>query len=291
MQLKALRNLLLLSALWGGSFLFIRVAAPVLGPIALVDLRVLIAGLALLVYTIMTRSKLDLKTRWRHYLIIGIINDAIPFICISTAELHLTAGLAAILNATSPLFGAVIAALWIKEPLTLKKIIGLLLGIIGVAIVVGWSPLPFSLSLLLSIGASLLAASFYGIGSVYTRVYAKGFGPVSLATCSQLGAGLILIPFTALAPATQTPSWSVLLAVIALALFCTSLGYLLYFWLIENIGPTKALTVTFLVPIFGLLWGYLFLKEPIAVSAFLGFGVILLGTSLVAGLKLPVLRR
>ena len=291
MQLKALSNLLLLSALWGGSFLFIRVAAPVLGPIALVDLRVLIAGLALLVYTIMTRSKLDLKTRWRHYLIIGIINYAIPFICISTAELHLTAGLAAILNATSPLFGAVIAALWIKEPLTLKKIIGLLLGIIGVAIVVGWSPLPFSLSLLLSIGASLLAASFYGIGSVYTRVYAKGFGPVSLATCSQLGAGLILIPFTALAPAAQTPSWSVLLAVIALALFCTSLGYLLYFWLIENIGPTKALTVTFLVPIFGLLWGYLFLKEPIAISAFLGFGVILLGTSLVAGLKLPVLRR
>ena len=125
MNAKQIGALLLLSALWGGSFLFIRIAAPVLGPVLLIELRVLIAGVALLLYMLFTRSSLDLRTRWKYYLVIGIISSAIPFILIATAELYLTAGLAATLNATSPLFGAVIAAIWIKEAFTKKKVIGL----------------------------------------------------------------------------------------------------------------------------------------------------------------------
>jgi drug/metabolite transporter (DMT)-like permease len=283
MQCKDGAMLLALSAIWGGSFLFVRIGAPVLGPVALIELRVLIAGLVLLGYALATRKQLELRKRWRHYLAVGILNSAIPFTLIATAELNLTAGLAAILNATSPLFGAVVAALWIKEALTLKKIIGLVLGLAGVALVVGWSPLPFSLVVALSVGASLAAAVFYGIASVYTKVHVRGASSLGLSTGSQLGAALFLAPFTMAAPPQHVPSYSVLLAVLALGVFCTAIAYLLYFRLIATIGPTRALTVTFLVPVFGVFWGVVFLHEPLTWSTILGFGIILVGTGFVTG--------
>jgi len=276
--------LLILSAIWGAAFLFYKIAAPVLGPIALVELRVSIAGVALLLYTLAIRKRQPLKERWRQYLLVGILNSAIPFTLIAAAELNLTAGLASILNATSPLFGAVVAALWIKEALTLKKVIGLLLGLAGVAVVVGLSPLPFSGVVALSIGASLTAAAFYGLASVYTKAHVQGASPLALATYSQVGAALFLVPFTAVAPPQHIPSLAVALAVVTLGVLCTAVAYLLYFRLIANIGPTRALTVTFLVPVFGVLWGVIFLHEPLTWSALLGFGVILLGTGLVTGL-------
>jgi len=286
MNTKQIGALLLLSALWGGSFLFMRIAAPVLGPVLLIELRVLIAGVALLVYMLVTRSAFDLRARWKHYLVIGIINSAIPFTLIATAELYLTAGLAATLNATSPLFGAVVAAIWINEALTKKKVIGLALGLLGVSILVGWSPFPFSLTLAISVAASLAAAACYGIGGVYTKVYMQGASSKAVATCSQLGAALVLLPLTFVAPSRHAPTPIVLLAVIALALLCTAVAYLLYFWLIEHAGPTKALTVTFLAPIFGVLWGTVLLSEPLSLSTFIGFGIILLGTGFVTGIRL-----
>lgn len=287
MNARQMGALLLLSALWGGSFLFIRIAAPVLGPVVLIELRVLVAGVALLLYALVTRSQLDLRARWRHYLVIGIINSAVPFTLIATAELHLTAGLAAILNATSPLFGAVVAALWIKEALTKQKVIGLLLGLLGVGVLVGWSPFPFSETLAVSVAASLAAAACYGIASVYTRVSVRGASSTAVATCSQVGAALVLLPFTFIAPLEHTPTPIVVLAVTALALLCTAVAYLLYFWLIEHAGPTRALTVTFLAPVFGVFWGVVLLREPVSLSTLLGFGIILAGTGFVTG-ALPV---
>ena len=286
MNTKQIGALLLLSALWGGSFLFMRIAAPVLGPVLLIELRVLIAGVALLVYMLVTRSAFDLRARWKHYLVIGIINSAIPFTLIATAELYLTAGLAATLNATSPLFGAVVAAIWINEALTKKKVIGLALGLLGVSILVGWSPFPFSLTLAVSVAASLAAAACYGIGGVYTKVYMQGASSKAVATCSQLGAALVLLPLTFVAPSRHAPTPIVLLAVVALALLCTAVAYLLYFWLIEHAGPTRALTVTFLAPIFGVLWGTVLLSEPLSLSTFVGFGIILMGTGFVTGVRL-----
>ncbi len=286
MNTKQIGALLLLSALWGGSFLFMRIAAPVLGPVLLIELRVLIAGVALLLYMLVTRSTFDLRARWKHYLVIGIINSAIPFTLIATAELYLTAGLAATLNATSPLFGAVVAAMWIQEALTKKKVVGLALGLLGVSILVGWSPFPFSLTLAVSVAASLAAAACYGIGGVYTKVYMQGASSKAVATCSQLGAALVLLPLTFFAPSKHAPTPIVLLAVVALALLCTAVAYLLYFWLIEHAGPTRALTVTFLAPIFGVLWGTELLSEPLSLSTFIGFGIILMGTGFVTGIRL-----
>lgn len=275
--------LLILSAIWGGAFLFIRIAAPVLGPVALVELRVGIAGIVLLLYVLATRKRLGLA-RWRQYLMVGILNSAIPFVLISTAELHLTAGLAAILNATSPLFGAIVAALWIKEALTARKVVGLLLGLAGVAVLVGWSPIPFSAIIALSIAASLTAAFFYGLAGVYTKVNTQGASPLALATCSQVGAALFLAPFTLAAPPRHTPAFPVILAVLTLGILCTAVAYLLYFRLIANIGPTRALTVTFLVPFFGVFWGIVFLREPLTWSTILGFAIILSGTGFVTGI-------
>jgi len=286
MNTKQIGALLLLSALWGGSFLFMRIAAPVLGPVQLIELRVLIAGVALLVYMLVTRSAFDLRARWKHYLVIGIINSAIPFTLIATAELYLTAGLAATLNATSPLFGAVVAAIWINEALTKKKVIGLALGLLGVSILVGWSPFPFSLTLAISVAASLAAAACYGIGGVYTKVFMQGASSKAVATCSQLGAALVLLPLMFVAPSRHAPTPIVLLAVVALALLGTAVAYLLYFWLIEHAGPTRALTVTFLAPIFGVLWGTVLLSEPLSLSTFIGFGIILMGTGFVTGIRL-----
>lgn len=283
MNAKDTGALLLLSALWGGSFLFMRVASPVLGPVVLIELRVLIAGLALLLYSLLGRHKLDLRRRWQHYLVIGIINSALPFTLIATAELHLTAGLAAILNATSPLFGAVAAALWLKETLTTGKILGLLLGIAGVGVLVGWSPLPFSTTIALSIAASLAASAFYGLAGVYTKIHMQGASSVAVATCSQLGASLFLLPLVPVVPLQHTPTVPVLLAVATLGLLCTGFAYLIYFQLIANIGPTRALTVTFLSPIFGVLWGALVLGELVTWSTLLGFAIILAGTGFVTG--------
>jgi len=286
MKTKDLGALLLLSALWGGSFLFVRVAVSVLGPIVLIELRVLIAGLALLLYAFVTKTDLELRKRWKQYLMIGLLNSAIPFTLIAAAELNLTAGFASILNATSPLFGALIAAVWLKEVLTTKKLIGLLLGLLGVGVLVGWSPLSFSWLIVLSIAASLTAALFYGIAGVYTKLNAQGVRPVALATCSQLGASLCLLPLTPFALPSEPPTFWVILAVVTLALVSTAVAYLIYFWLIESVGPTKALTVTFLVPLFGVLWGILLLNEPLNLSTVIGFGIILSGTGFVTGLRL-----
>ncbi|WP_126557457.1 DMT family transporter [Dictyobacter kobayashii] len=285
MKTKDVVMLLLLAIMWGGSFLFMRIASPVLGPVVLIELRVLIAGVALLIYVKAIGKTLELRERWFHYLVVGVINSAIPFTLIATAELNLTAGLAAILNATTPLFGALVAALWLKDPLTPKKIVGLLLGLIGVAILVGWSPFPFSLTLALSILAMLGASTFYGIAGVYTKVYLKGASSLAMATSSQLGAALFLLPLTFVVPIRSVPTPPVIVSVAALALICTAIAYLLYFRLIENVGPTNAMTVTFLTPFFSILWGVLLLHEPLTLSTFVGFGIILLGTGFVTGIK------
>jgi drug/metabolite transporter (DMT)-like permease len=277
-------RLLVLAALWGGSFLFIRVAAPVLGPVVLVELRVLLAGLALLVYAKIARRQLDVRARWRQYLVIGALNSAIPFALISTAELHLTASYAAILNATSPLFGAVVAAAWLGDRLSWPKVAGLGLGVTGVAVLVGWSPIELTDAIALSIGASLLGAASYGVASVYTKLHAAGAPPLGMAVGSQLGASLLLLPLVPAVPPTSMPTVAVVVCMLLLAFASTALAYVLYFRLIVDIGPASALTVTFITPIFGTAWGALFLGEQVGAGAMAGCVVILAGTALVLGL-------
>jgi drug/metabolite transporter (DMT)-like permease len=285
MRAKEVGVLLVLSAFWGGGFLFIRIATPVLGPVALMAMRVVLAGLGLLLFAWVTRTRLELRTYWRHYLVIGIINAALPFTLIGVAEISLTSGLAAQLNATTPLFGAITAVIWMKEAMTIKKAVGLVLGLLGVVILVGWSMLPVSEVLILSVVVSLAAAASYGIASVYIKVsLGNKVSSLAIATCSQFFAALFLVPLALVAPPTRMPTLNVLLAVVGLALLCTALTLLLYIWLIAHAGPMKTLTVTFLAPVFGVVWGVLFLKEPLAPGMLMGLIVILIGAGLVTEL-------
>lgn len=286
MGARDLGALLLLGALWGASFIFIRVAVPVLGPFVLVDLRVLLAAAALVLCAVVGGRFPKLRSNWRRFLGLGFLNAAVPFTLIAASEINLTASLAAILNSTTPLFAAVVAAVWIREVLTPRRIGGLLLGIVGVAVVVGWTPVTLSPVVLLSIGASLAAALCYGFGGVYAKRSFSGQPPLGMAIGQQAAAGLLLLPPSVVSLPEEAPSPAVVISVLSLALLSTALAYLLYFRLISSVGPTNTLTVTFLVPVFGLLFGALFLDEPVGVGTLAGLVIILSSVALVTGIRL-----
>lgn len=278
----------MLGALWGGSFLFIRVAVPALGPTLLMDIRVFFAAVALILYAVVLGRLGGLRTRWRQFLVLGGVNAALPFTLIAAAEINLTASLASILNSTTPLFTAVVAALWIGESLTARKMVGLMLGVAGVAVLVGWNSQPMSGVMVLSVCASLGAALAYGLGGVYAKRAFSGVPSLTMAVGQQAAAAAILLPLAAATLPGEPPSLNVVFSVFALALLSTALAYLLYFRLITNVGPTKTLSVTFLVPVFGVLFGVLFLGEPFGPGTLVGMGIILAGVALVTGVRLAI---
>lgn len=184
-----------LSALWGGSFLFMRITVPIPVPVLLVTLRVFIARLTLLGFALLTHTLPALRSHRKHFLVIWVVNSASPFVLIATATVHITASLAATLNATTPLFGALIASLWLRKHLTLGKGAGLLLGLVGLIILVGLGPLALTPIVLLSIGASLLGALSYDLAAVYIKRHMTGVLPFALALYSQFFAALAVLPF------------------------------------------------------------------------------------------------
>lgn len=281
MSLRDLGLLVALGALWGASFIFIRVAAPALGPFALVEFRVFLAAAALAVYAIFLGNALGIRERWRGFVLLGGLNAAIPFSLISVAQLELTASFGAILNSTTPLFGAIVAAVWIGDPFTKRKTIGLVMGIAGVAVLVGWSPLPITLALVLAVCASLTASLFYGIGSVYAKRNFAGIPPLGLAIGQLSGAAAVVLPFAVADAPSEVPPTPVAFSVLALALLSTAVAYLIYFRLIASVGPTKTLTVTFLVPVFGVFLGSLVLGESVGGGTLPGLAIILASVFLV----------
>jgi drug/metabolite transporter (DMT)-like permease len=283
--------LVALAAMWGSSFLFMRIGAPALGPLVLIELRVLLAGLALLLIAAVRRQPVRILHKWKAYLILGAANAAIPFTLIATAELHVSAALAAILNATTPLFTAFVAWAWSREPFTWKKLTGVFLGIVGVAILVGWDTHGEGGSLLVSVACSLIAALFYAVAGVFSSKYFKGESPMDMAIGQQVAAALLLVPFAAFTLPSAFPSSDVVFSVLTLAVLCTALAYLVYFALMQRVGPVKTLSVTFLVPIFGLIWGAVFLGEPVTAGAITGLLVILLSVALVANVPLGLRRK
>ncbi|MFB5192407.1 DMT family transporter [Alicyclobacillus fastidiosus] len=285
MKLKDVIMLLLLAALWGASFLFMRIGAPVLGPLVLIELRVLLACITLVIYALVSRHRIKILHKWWQYLILGATNAAVPFTLISVAELRLDAGLAAILNATTPMFTALTAWLWAKEPFRLKKLYGVILGIIGVSVLVGWGGSGHASHLWLFASFSLLAAVFYGIAGVFSSRHFKGEKPLDMAIGQQLGATLILLPFSLATLPHEIPPRVVLFSVLGLAVMCTAVAYLFYFALIHSVGPLKTLTVTFLVPVFGVIWGGLFLGESITARLIIGLLIILSSVALVANVR------
>jgi len=273
--------LLTLAALWGASFLFLRIAAPVLGPVWLIEIRLVIAGLALVPLVMVLGLAHEARGHLKPLFILGCLNSGIPFFLITYAAIHLTAGFTSILNATTPIFGAIIAFLWSGEKLTPARIAGILLGFGGVVILVGWNGAADSGSdYLPAVIAGLLGALMYAIAAPYARKKLAGVSSLVVTTASLLSAAIFVLPFLLVTRPFSTPSPHVMLAVVILSLFSTSLAYILYYRLLKNIGALRATTVTFLIPLFAMLWGALFLDEEVSPPMVIGCGLILLGTAI-----------
>lgn len=279
-----------LAGIWGASYPFIRVAVPALGPFPLVGARVAIAGLVLFIGLRLTGADTNLRPHWRKLLVVGGLNAALPFSLISAAELHLTASLAAMLTATSPMWSALFSALWLGETITARRAAGLLLGVVGVGVLVGWSPFAMTPVVAVSIAAVIVAAAAYSAATVYSRKALAGVPSPTIALGQQVAAfALLALPSLATAGRAQ-PTLESVGALVALAVVCTALAYLIFFKLLATIGATRVSTVTYLIPVFGTLWGTVFLHEPLSRGMVAGLVLILLSVLLVNGVQVRLPR-
>lgn len=288
MSVRHMLQLLLLASLWGGSFLFMRISAHALGPAVLIETRVVLAALFLFVVSILIKRRLPLLRYKKHFFIIGLFNTALPFLCFAYAAQTLNASTLSILNSTAAIWGAAIGVFWTKTPLTRRVAIGLLLGVIGVTILVGWDVASLGKEAVLPITAGVLAAVCYGIASNYTKT-APQISSFDNAHGNMWSAAIIVLPLLLVMPIREQPTIEIGLSVIALGIFCTGVAYLLYFNLIAAVGPSSALSVTFLIPAFGIFWGYLILGEHVGWNTAFGTILVLSGTAMVTGFSLSKL--
>ncbi|HLV28950.1 MAG TPA: DMT family transporter [Burkholderiaceae bacterium] len=284
MLAKDYRDLFLLAAIWGSSFLFMHLSVDEFGPFALVEVRLGFSALFLLV---VAGLRGRLAVIWRHaphISVAGIFAAGLPFLSFNYAAQSVPASVMAVINAMTPLFGALIARLWLKERLTPARIAGLLLGFSGILVLV-WKDLSFSAGGMgLGILACLSASLCYGYAACYTTRFLKGVDPLALAAGSVTAAALALLPFAAIAWPHEPISTSAWSAALALALLCTGLAYIIYYGLLDRVGATRSITVTFLVPLFGIFWGAVILDETLSPRMLAGTAIVLLGTLLATGL-------
>lgn len=284
MRARDVIHLLVLAAVWGASFIFMRRAAPEFGPVPLVAVRVGIAAAFLLAIMTLRGRTTELRTQPLALLVVGILNSALPFALIGFAVLHISGGHAALLNASTPLWGALVAWLWFGDRLNRSRVCGLLLGLAGVAVLSGGRGGGAGETSLLAVAAMLLATLSYGVSASYTRRYLSQLPALTIATGSMLGAtASLLVPAWLLWPsgAISVTAWA---SAAVMGIVSTGIAYIIYFRLVASIGPARAIAVTFLVPAFGMLWGTLFMDETVTLRMLAGGGVILLGTALSTGL-------
>jgi drug/metabolite transporter (DMT)-like permease len=265
--------LLFLAAIWGASFLFMRISSPDFGPVPLVAFRMTVAGLALTPVFFRKEARTLFKTHWWQLLVSGVVGSSISFILLSWASLTLSAGFTALMNSSVPVFSALIAAVWLGERLRTSQFIGLGLGILGVLILV-WGKLEFHQN----------GRGWPIVGVSWMKSKLQGVRPLVASSGSLLGAGLVLIPFALTRLPEKSPPLSSWLSAAALALICTALAFVLFFKLIQRSGATVATSVTFLIPFFGIFWGWLFLDEIVTTQMIAGLVVTLLGTGLIIGM-------
>ncbi|RYC43034.1 DMT family transporter [Pectobacterium zantedeschiae] len=263
-------RLILLAAIWGASFLFMRIAVPQFGAINTAFLRVLFGLTGLAVILFMLKSSFDFKGKFKSSLMLGVINSGLPFLMYCLAAKWLPAGYSAILNATTPLMGALIGFSCFAEKLTVRKWAGVILGVVGIAMIITIGEVQSADKQIAGVIACLIATGCYGIASFLTRSWISnkgGLDPKIVAFGSQMGASIFLLPFFIWSSSTgpevnwlQQEAW---ISVLAVGVICTAFAYILYFRLIADVGPLRSLTVTFLIPPFGMLWGYIVLGETI----------------------------
>jgi drug/metabolite transporter (DMT)-like permease len=242
---------------------------------------VLIAGAVLVAYCRATGFDAELGRYWRQYVVIGIVNSTVPFVLFAFAALHLPASYSVILNSTTPLFAALLAVPLLAERLTVAKLAGLVAGMAGVALISRAGPVVPDLGFGAAVAACLAATFCYAASSIYLKKHAAGAKALAIAGWSQVFAGLALLPALPFAPPSIALTPLIIANVLGLALLCSAIAYVLYYRLIQDVGPTRAMTVAFLMPAFGMLWGALFLDEEITLPMIAGCGLIIGGATVV----------
>ncbi|MBH9662254.1 DMT family transporter [Burkholderia multivorans] len=276
-------QLVALAAIWGASFLFMRMGAPEFGVIPLIALRVAIAAVLLSPVLRDASARREFRTHAVPLFVVGVANSALPFCLLTYAALFVTAGTDSILNATTPLWTALVAYVWLRTPLTKPQTLGLAVGFAGVVVLAGSAVGAGAAGTPGAIAAAMLATLSYGFAAHYSKRKLANVRPFVSAFGSQLFAAVVLAPLAA-------PLWprgdvhaSAWIAVVLLGAVCTAIAYLLYFRLIRNAGAQYAASVTFLIPVFGVVWGAVFLHETITAQTLAGCAIILLGTALATG--------
>ena len=277
-----------LAAIWGSSFLFMHLGGAEFGVLPTAGARVLIGALFLMPVVWIAGQWADLRRHWVRIAAIGVLNSAIPFVLYAYAVTSISTGLSGILNATVPLFGALVAWAWLRERPDRSRMLGLAIGFVGF-LMLSWDKASFKAggsgwAVLACLGATL----FYGLSANAAKRYLGGIPPMAVAAGSQIGATLALALPTALSLPAHMPGLRSWAALLMLGVLCSGVAYILYFRLIQRLGPARAVTVTFLVPVFAIVYGALLLGEAFT-AWMLGCGaVVVLGTALASGvLVLP----
>jgi drug/metabolite transporter (DMT)-like permease len=281
MSTASLFRLLLLGMIWGASFLFQRITVPVVGAPFTAAVRLTLAAILLVALLRVLGRSLDLRRQWRAWLVLGTINSAIPFLCFAFAARYLPAGYLAVINATVPLLTVLLVWALMRSRPSLSKLSGVVVGLVGVAVLARYGSVEMNAQTLGAIGLAFTAAALYAYCALYIRRRHAGTDPLVLAGSSQLGAAVVLAPLGLWNLPTTMPDMSVLLSLLVLGVVCTGLAYALYFRLLSDIGSEKAVTNTFLVPVFAQLWGALFLQEHLTIAGAVGFALVLLAIALV----------
>lgn len=277
-------RLLLLSAIWGGSFLFIRIAAPYLSPPVLACSRFLCATAFLAVVVVLWKRPVMFRKNWRMYAIQGALGATIPFLLIGYAAQTLPASIMAVLNATAPIWAAVMGVVLGQHRLTFTNTLGLLFGTGGVAILVGYDPSMLAPGAAMAVLAAGLAPLCYSLNAIYmSRV--QMLDPITASFGYMLMSSLYTLPMTPFALPEALPPAGVIASVVVLGVVCSGISYLIYLKLMADAGTTSALTVTFLIPVFGILWGALFLGEHVGWNTLIGSVIVITGTALVTGFR------
>lgn len=278
---RVIGAILVVGLLWGSSFPLIRVAAPAFGAVGTTHGRFIVAALVLALITASSKATWRaVGHRFPAFLLLAALNVAGPLTLVATAIIGLNSSMASILNATTPMFTVFVAAFWLRQKITWRKLLGVVVGISGVSVLVGGAPLQMDSRAILAVGASLTAALLYALGGVYTRKSFQGTPPMALALGQQLAAAALLLPVTVVAPPPGPITLRALIAVIVVGLGATAGGYLVYFWIIRQAGPVAASAVTLLVPVSASTIGVLWLGEPVTFGLIGGLAVILAGVGL-----------
>ena len=281
MTRRDLFELTLLGAIWGAAFLFTRIAVPEFGPLALVEVRVAIAALVVGAMVAARGALGEFKGRWRGLFLIAALNTAVPFSLFAYATRTVPAGFAAVLNATVPLFGALVGRAFFGEALGRTRLVGLAIGFGGVLVLV--APRLEVAGSALAISAALSASMMYGIAAHLTRRVLPGVNSVVIAAGSLIASVVLLAVPAALSWPRVMPSANAWWSTVALAVLATGIAYVLYFRLLERIGASGAVAVTYLIPLFGMVWGGIFLGERVTMTMALGCLLILLGVAVTTG--------